>query len=43
MVPVKVKQINHYLFIDDRSTYKPNKIKISMNEIIVNDSEKSMR
>jgi len=35
-VPKKVEQTNDYLFI---GTYKSNKIKIGMNEMMVNDSE----
>jgi len=35
-VPKKVEQINDPLFID---TYKPNNIKIGVNDMTVNDSE----
>jgi len=34
--PKKVEQMNDHLFID---TYKPNNIKIGVNDITVNDSE----
>jgi len=43
IVPKKVEQINDYLFIDCRPTYKSSKIKIGMNEMRVNDAEISMR
>jgi len=36
----KVEQINDHLFID---TYKSNNIKISVNDMTVNDSEMSVR
>jgi len=39
-VPIKVEQINDYLFID---TYKSNKKDIGMNEMRVNDCDISMR
>jgi len=40
IVPKKVKQINDHLFID---TYKSNNIKIGVNDMMVNDSEMSVR
>jgi len=39
-VPKKVEQINDHLFID---THKSNNIKIGVNDIMVNDSEMSVR
>jgi len=35
-VPIKVEQINDYLFIH---TYKSNKLKIGVNGMTMNDSE----
>jgi len=35
-VPKNVEQINDYLFID---TYKSNEIKVSVNDMTMNDSE----
>jgi len=40
IVPKKVEQINYHLFID---TYKSNNIKIGVNDMTVNDSEKCVR
>jgi len=39
-VPEKVEQFYNYLFID---TFKSNKMKLSVNEMTVNDSEMIMR
>jgi len=40
MVPKKVEHINDHLFID---TYKANNITIGVNDMIMNDSEMSVR
>jgi len=40
IVPKKVEQINDYVFLD---TYRANKIKIGVNEMMVNDSEMCVR
>jgi len=40
IVPKKCKQINDYLFID---TYKSNKIKVGVNDMMVNDSKMCAR
>jgi len=40
MVPKKVEQIDHYVFVD---TYKSNNIKIGVNDMTVNDSEMCVR
>jgi len=40
VVREKVEQINDYLFTN---TFKSNKLKISMNEMKVNDSKLSLR
>jgi len=40
LVPKKVEQVNDHLFID---TYKSNNIKIGVNDMMVNDSEMSVR
>jgi len=40
IVPIKIEQINNYLYID---IDKSDKIKIGMHEMRVNDSEMSMR
>jgi len=40
IVPTKVEQINDYLCID---TYKSNKIKIGVNDMMVNNSEMCLR
>jgi len=42
VVPKKVEQINDYLFIDMHLQAQWNKIN-GMNEMMVNDSEMSMR
>jgi len=39
-VPKKVEQINDHLFID---TYKSNNIKIGVNDMMVNDSNITMK
>jgi len=39
-VSKEVEQINDYVFVD---TYNSNKMKASMNEMRVNDSELSIR
>jgi len=39
-VPKKVEQINDHLFID---TYMANKIKIGVNELTLNDSERCVK
>jgi len=39
-VPTKVEHINDYLFIE---TNKSNKLKFGKNEMMVSDSEMSMR
>jgi len=40
IVPKKVEQINDHLFVD---TYKPNNIKIGVNDMTVNDREMCVR
>jgi len=40
IVPKKVEQINDHLFID---TYESNKIKVGVNNMTVNESEKCVR
>jgi len=40
IVPKHFELINDYLFID---TYKSNKIKIAVNEMMVNDSKMCVR
>jgi len=40
IVPQNVQQINNYLFID---TNKSNKIKVGVNDMMVNDSEMCVR